>query len=189
MMLEMRHIDYGTQVIEYRLERRERGTLEIAVEPDGLVRVTAPTNAAVEDIADRVRRRARWILAQQRPFAEFRPRTPARRYVPGETHLYMGRQYRIRAVPGENATGAPDPAQVKMVRGFLEVTGIAFDDTAAIEKNVTSWFRKRAHSTAAPSGAQSPKISEPERRGARRSAPSTNANPMALDVAAWTIAA
>ncbi|MDJ0357497.1 SprT family zinc-dependent metalloprotease [Paenarthrobacter sp. PH39-S1] len=144
MILETSQIDYGTHVIEYRLERRERATLEIAVEPDGLVRVKAPINAAMEEIAARVRKRARWILAQQRTFAQFRPRTPARRYVPGETHLYLGRQYRIRVVPVENASVTPDFAQVKMVRGFLEVTGIAFDDTAAIEKYVTSWFRERA---------------------------------------------
>ncbi len=70
MMVEVRGIDYGTQLIEYRLERRERATLEITVEPDGLVRVVAPADAAVEDIAARVHRRARWILAQQRTFAD-----------------------------------------------------------------------------------------------------------------------
>ena len=37
--------------------------------------------------------RLRWILRQQRRFAEFRPRTPPRQFVGGETHRYLGRQY------------------------------------------------------------------------------------------------
>ncbi|WP_028280360.1 SprT family zinc-dependent metalloprotease [Arthrobacter sp. H5] len=143
MMPETRQVHYGEQIIEYRLERRERSTLEITVEPDGLVRVAAPIEAAVEDIATRVRRRARWILAQQRTFARFHPRTPPRRYVPGETHLYLGRQYRIQVSPNEAVDG-PDAPRVRMVRGFLEVTGVAFRDTAAIERHITLWFRQRA---------------------------------------------
>lgn len=147
MKLQVRQIDYGTHVIEYRLERRDRATLQITVQPDGVVRVAAPTDAVSEDIAARVLKRARWILAQQAAFAEFRPHTPPRTYVPGETHLYLGRQYRIRVVPaepGEGASNLSGTPRVKMVRGFLEVYGIDFQDTAAIEKHVKEWYRRRA---------------------------------------------
>lgn len=145
--MEQRRVEYGTHIIEYRLERRERATLEITVEPDGLVRVTAPTDVTEEDIAARVRKRARWILAQQASFSKFRPHTPPRIYVPGETHLYLGRQYRIRVVPPEPGTGAPKvpgTPSVKMVRGFLEVRCVDFHDTEAIEKHIREWYRKRA---------------------------------------------
>ncbi|NWL27968.1 M48 family peptidase [Paenarthrobacter ureafaciens] len=147
MMLEQRQVEYGTQVIGYRLERRERVTLEITVEPDGLVRVIAPSKAAVEDIAARVRKRARWILAQQASFSSFRPHTPPRIYVPGETHLYLGRQHRIRVVPPDACKGASKELctpSVKMVRGFLEVRCVDFHDTGAIEKYIKEWYRKRA---------------------------------------------
>jgi predicted metal-dependent hydrolase len=147
MMLEQQQVEYGTHVIEYRLERRERATLEITVEPDGLVRVIAPSNAAAEDIAARVRRRARWILAQQESFSRFRPHTPPRIYVPGETHLYLGRQYRIRVVPPEPGKGAPKASGtpiVKMAPGFLEVRCVDFYDTGTIEKHIKEWYRKRA---------------------------------------------
>jgi predicted metal-dependent hydrolase len=147
MMPEQRQVEYGSLVIEYRLERRERTTLEITVEPDGLVRVTAPNNAAAEDIASRVRRRARWILAQQASFSRFRPHTPPRIYVPGETHLYLGRQYRIRVVPpemGKGASKASGTPSVKMVSGFLEVRCVDFHDSGTIEKHIKEWYRKRA---------------------------------------------
>lgn len=147
MTHEMLQIGYGTQVIEYRLVRRERASLEITVEPDGSVRVTVPSNAALEDIAARVHKRARWILAQQASFADFRPLTPPRIYVPGETHLYLGRQYRIRVVPAETGDGVAKSSGtpgVKMVRGFLEVRCVDFHDTTAIEKHVKEWYRRRA---------------------------------------------
>jgi len=147
MKPEILQIVYGAQTIEYSLERRERTTLEITVEPDGLVRVTAPNNAAMEDVAARVRKRARWILAQQTSFAQFRPRTPPRSYVPGETHLYLGRQYRIRVMPPdaeEDALKSSATPTVKLVRGFLEVRDVDFHDSAAIEKHLKQWYRKRA---------------------------------------------
>jgi predicted metal-dependent hydrolase len=147
MIQEQHQVEYGAHVVEYRLERRERTTLEITVEPDGLVRVAAPSNAALEDIAARVRRRARWILRQQASFSTFRPHTPPRVYVPGETHLYLGRQYRIRVVPPEPVTGAPKASgapNVKMVPGFLEVRCVDFHDAGTIEKHIKEWYRKRA---------------------------------------------
>ena len=146
-MQEQRQVEYGTHVIEYRLERRQRTTLEIAVDPDGLVRVTAPSNAAVEDIAARVRKRARWIRKQQASFSIYRPHTPPRLYVPGETHLYLGRQYRIRVIPPnteECASTASRMPSVRMVRGFLEVRHVGFHDTGTIEKQIKAWYRRRA---------------------------------------------
>lgn len=146
-MPERPQVEYGTHVIEYRLERRRRSTLEITVEPDGIVRVIAPSDAAVEDISARVRRRARWILKQQASFARFRPHTPPRLYVPGETHLYLGRQYRIRVLPtelGEAGSHTAGTPSVKLVRGFLEVRCVDFRDTGTIEKQIKEWYRKRA---------------------------------------------
>lgn len=147
MMLEQLQVEYGAHLIDYGLERRERSTLEITVEPDGSVRVAAPIDAAVEDIAARVRKRARWILEQQTSFSRFWPHTPPRAYVPGETHRYLGRQYRIRVVQAETGTGdlaATRRPTVKMVRGFLEVRCVEFRDTATIEKCIKDWYRKRA---------------------------------------------
>lgn len=132
-----RTVDYGTRSIDYLLERRDRSTLEITVEPDGRVRVIAPRGAGIPEVDARVRRRARWILSQQQYFAQFTPRTPARRYVPGETHLYLGRQYRLRVTPDASTP-------VKLVRGFILVGGVEFDDVTAIERTVTAWLRERA---------------------------------------------
>ena len=60
--------------------------------------VTAPRKAALENVLAKVRKRAVWIKRQQRYFSDFLPQTPPRRYVSGETHLYLGRQYRLKIV-------------------------------------------------------------------------------------------
>jgi predicted metal-dependent hydrolase len=49
-MGETRRIEYGTHMIEFRVERRDRRTLEIAVDPDASVVVAAPLDASVEKI-------------------------------------------------------------------------------------------------------------------------------------------
>ena len=91
-------IEYGQQVIEFSIVRRERKTLEIAVEPDMSVVVAAPLDAPIAAIETKVRRRAAWISRQRRFFAQFLPRTPQRVFISGETHLYLGRQYRLKVI-------------------------------------------------------------------------------------------
>lgn len=134
----LRVTNYGSAPIEYGLERSSRRTLAISVLPDCTVRVVAPIEADLKEIDDRVRRRARWILRQQRRFAEFRPRTPARRYVGGESHRYLGRQYRLKIVR------APQN-RVVLRAGRLVVETSNPGDHTRIRKLVRAWVRARAN--------------------------------------------
>lgn len=136
----MFNVEYGTHTITFAIERRQRATLEISVLPDSRVHVVAPLDATTETIAARVRKRGRWVISQQTYFAQFQPRTPPRRWMPGETHLYLGRQYRIRVAPDS----AREERTVKLTRGFLAVTGVEFDDAPQIENLMTAWYRQRA---------------------------------------------
>lgn len=138
-MTESLAVEYGSHRIDFSVTHVERTTLDIAVTPAGAVEVRAPIEASAERIADRVRRRARWILAQQRYFSQFGPRTTERRWVPGETHLYLGKQYRVRI--GDPAASA---RRVRLSRGFLLIDGVAFEDSASIERAVRAWYRTRA---------------------------------------------
>jgi len=130
-------VEYGSRVIEFVLERRVRSTLEISVLPDGSVRVVAPSDATVERVREKVRNRGQWILSKQRYFAQFLPRTPQRCYVPGETHLYLGRQFRLKVQPGSLQ-------KVRLRRGFIEVEGVDFHDARTIERLVRAWYLARA---------------------------------------------
>ncbi|QOY90178.1 M48 family metallopeptidase [Paludibaculum fermentans] len=137
MKLEQYSIDYGRYSISYTVVRRVRKTLEIAVEPDSTVSIAAPISASAESIAAKVRKRAPWILAQQRYFDQFNPRTPARRYVAGETHLYLGRQYRLRVTSSQDNF-------VKLMRGIIEIQSCHPDSREETKVMLDKWYRAKA---------------------------------------------
>lgn len=137
-MTAARHsICYGEHRIEFAIRRRDRTTLEIAVEPDATVVVTAPRDATLTAIEQKVRKRAAWIRRQQRYFLQFMPRTPDRRYLSGETHLYLGRQYRLKVIPHIQAT-------VKLIRGFIVVQTHWPQRSEVTRELVEAWYRDRA---------------------------------------------
>ena len=78
------------------------------------------------------------LRRQQRYFMQFLPRTPERRYLAGETHLYLGRQHRLKVQQGEQEV-------VKVARGFISVTARHPDLPGSIEELVGGWYRERAH--------------------------------------------
>lgn len=137
-MTTARHnVQYGEHRIDFTIVRRERATLEIAVEPDASVVIAAPKDAPLAAIEEKVRKRAAWIRRQQLYFIQFLPRTPDRRYVAGETHLYLGRQYRLKVVPHVQAG-------VKLLRGFIVVQTHRPEQTEVTRELVDAWYRQRA---------------------------------------------
>jgi predicted metal-dependent hydrolase len=136
-MAERLSVPYGAYGIDVTILRRPRKTLEIAVEPDASVVVTAPLAASLEAIAAKVRKRAAWVRRQQRFFAQYLPRTPERQFIPGETHLYLGRQHRLKVSLGIQAS-------VKLLRGFLVVESHYPDRVDVTRDLVTAWYRSRA---------------------------------------------
>ncbi len=94
-VLEVCSVRYGRQEVPFALQRSNRKTLGITVRADGSVLVRAPSGAELNDIEERVRKRAGWILAQQARAERYRPRTPPRTFEEGETHLHLGRQLRL----------------------------------------------------------------------------------------------
>jgi len=133
MSVELRRLMVGSHAIDYIITRRERKTLEIAVEPDASVSVAAPLDASVDAIEIRLRRRAAWIMRQQRYFSQFLPRTPERQFISGETHLYLGRQYRLKVVPHVQSG-------VKLARGFIVVQTHRPDNTEVTRELVDAWL-------------------------------------------------
>jgi predicted metal-dependent hydrolase len=137
-------VEYGRDTIRYEIRfLASRRTLSIEVHPDMRVLVRAPVGCAEALIAERVRKRAAWIGRQLAEFEHYRPRTPARQYLSGESHLYLGRQYRLKLLSAEAASvklsrnqlavslpGKPDPPRVKALlqRWYLERARVIFSD-------------------------------------------------------------
>ncbi len=131
-------LTYGGVDLVFELLRTARKTLEIAVHPDGRVVVKAPLDVEIEDVEARVLRRARWIRKQQAYFQQFRPRTPPRQYIGGETHRYLGRQYRFKLMHGEQPS-------VKLSRGYFWIACQDHRNPVEVRRLLWQWLTKRAH--------------------------------------------
>jgi predicted metal-dependent hydrolase len=131
-------IRFGETTIEYQLTYAARKTLGISVHPDLQVTVTAPEDATLEKIAAKVHQRANWILRQQREFELYLPQIPPRQYISGETHRYLGKQYRLRVIQ------EADAEWVKLARGYLLVRTTDKTNTDRIRELVDGWYRRQA---------------------------------------------
>lgn len=137
-------VEYGTQTITYTVVRSNRTTLGLHVYPDGAVEVRAPHEAEANRISQKVRKRARWIAKQKRHFASFvRPEQPEKEYLAGETHHYLGKQYRIRLHPLTDETERMSE-RVDLVGRFYRVYTARPDDPARTKDLLTSWFKRQA---------------------------------------------
>lgn len=143
-------IVFGAETIPYEVRFvAGRTTLAIEVHPDLMVRVRAPAGCAPELIHARVSRRAAWISKQLANFGRYTPKTPPRQYVSGETHLYLGRQYRLKVVVSKTMD---DVVGVKMGRGQLVVAlpESASDESASasrperVKALLNDWYLAKA---------------------------------------------
>ncbi len=108
-------IQFGSKLINYQLKFADRRSLGITVTPEMEVLVKAPVDSSVEKVKEKIRKKAPWIIRQQSFFLSFQPKTPQRKYISGETHLYLGRQYRLQITIGNEES-------VKLKGKFIEVT-------------------------------------------------------------------
>jgi predicted metal-dependent hydrolase len=127
-------LQFGSKRIEFHLSYSDRKTLGIKVTPDLSVTVTAPVGTSLEKVKEKLRKRAPWIIKQQGYFLTFQPKTPPRKYVSGETHLYLGRQYRLKII-------ADNEESVKLKGQFLEVVTT---DKTKIRNLVINWYHNHA---------------------------------------------
>lgn len=137
-------IQFGSKQIDFRLEYSGRKSLGITITPDLNVLVKAPANTSLEKVKEKLRKKAPWILKQQSFFLSFHPKTPARKFISGETHLYLGRQYRMKVSKSKTES-------VKLKGQFIEVTAT---DKARAKQLVSEWYLQNAktkfHSIAKP---------------------------------------
>lgn len=127
---------YGGGEIPFQLEFSKRKSLEISVHPDKSVFVKAPEGTHHDAIEARVKKRARWIKRQIHYFDQFDPKTPSRKYVSGESHLYLGKKYRLKIVLGTDN-------DVVLKAGFFWVTS-TYGKPENVESLLSGWYREKA---------------------------------------------
>ena len=129
---------WGHTKIDFSYRFAERKTLAISVHPDLAVTARAPEGTEVEEIRERIRKRGAWIRKRWREFELYLPKQPPRQYVSGESHRYLGCQYRLKVLQGKDDS-------VKCLRGYLRVTSSREPTSARTEKQLGEWYRHHAH--------------------------------------------
>ena len=136
----MNVIEFGTRRIKYNLHREDRKRLRIVVAPELTVDVFAPASADEEQVQAAVMKKAAWIVRKLDGLEKYHPLPAPKKYISGETLVYLGRQYRLKV-----AQGSGQPA--KLIGRFLRVWVENKNNTRSVRNAVDAWYRKRAHAT------------------------------------------
>lgn len=123
-------IQFGSREIEFDLVFVDRKSLGITVTPDSKVLVKAPLESPIEKIKAKLIKKAPWIIKQQSYFLSFQPRVTEKRYISGETHFYLGRQYQLKVLNKEGDS-------VKLKGQFIEVSTT---EVSKVKVLLKSWY-------------------------------------------------
>jgi len=129
-------IQFGSKKIDFIVVFSTRKTLGITVTPELDVLVKDPVDSSIDKIKEKLLKKAPWIIKQQSFFLSFHPKTPIRRYIGGETHLYLGRQYLLK-IESSNKDS------VKLKGKFIEVYTL---DKLKVKGLVKEWYLFHAKS-------------------------------------------
>lgn len=133
---------YGDEVIRYEVvERPSRRTLGIEVHPCGRVLVLAPRGCDDATIDEKLQLRAGWVSRQLETFSRYERHTAPRQFLSGESHRYLGRQYRLRVTANDPDTRQD---QVKLTRGEMLVTGPGKLAPSKVKELLRRWYLCRA---------------------------------------------
>ena len=131
---------YGDERIQVCRQDRAKVTdrVQIRVHPDCRVVVAAPAESDDQSVLQAVKQRARWIYQQLRDFRKQNEHLTPRKYVSGESHLYLGKQHMLKVIeaPAHNQ-------EVKLLRGKLEVS-VRHRQSGKVKALLDDWYKQKA---------------------------------------------
>ena len=89
-------IIHENKSIAFNILYLKRRTMEITVCKDRHIIVKVPQDSDLETIREQIKKRANWINKKIQYLEQFQSEIRPRRYVEEESHLYLGRKYRIK---------------------------------------------------------------------------------------------
>ncbi|MCZ8272661.1 MAG: SprT family zinc-dependent metalloprotease [Microcystis sp. LE19-4.1E] len=144
-------VSWGGRAAVGQLRRTARRVLRIEVQPLGKLVVFAPFDAEDAEISERLSRKAAWIFRELDRVLSLPAITPERRFVSGETHLFLGSQYRLALEQGKEG-------HVRISGSRLILTVRNVDDQAQCRRLLMAFyaiaarrvFHERLESVSAP---------------------------------------
>ena len=133
-----RNFAYKNISFDYSLILENRKTISATVFPNRALIVKAPLEVTDDRVRDFLCRKFRWILKQQRYFAQFGSGVE-KRYVSGETFRYRGRSYKLLL---RKDCGSE---RVSLQYGTLMVSMFSPKDHSRAKKLLEVWYLQKAN--------------------------------------------
>lgn len=127
-------VQFGSKKIDYTLQFSNRKTLGITVHPDTGITIKAPLDTPIEKVEEKIKKRALWIIKQQSYFLRFLPNPVEKKYVSGESHYYLGRQFRLEVNESERN-------EVAYKGRFIEVST---KKKSKAQSLLEQWYKEKA---------------------------------------------
>lgn len=134
----MYSIDFGSKSFRVRIEQCDVKRFSISVSPNLDVLAKAPLACSMEMIHSKIKKKKAWIAKQIRYFEQFHPLPPDKCFISGETHYYLGRQYRLKIQKTESKQ------QVKLTGRFFNVYLVDLSDNQKAKQLMDYWYLTHA---------------------------------------------
>lgn len=139
MLEDFLQVDLDGKAHDCRLVYETRKSLQLEVLPDMSFRMIVPKGVKLEHCKKMLQRRRGWLRRQVDYFSQFHPLTKPRKYVSGETHLYLGRRLRLKVITSGKH-------EVKTSRTHMFVSVGRASAPRLVESAVWKWYREQATS-------------------------------------------
>ena len=131
-------IKYGDKKIFFNIIKSNRKTFAITISPDKTVEVKAPEDKNELEILEKVKKKAKWITKQLLFFNSLPLQMAQKKYISGETHKFLGKQYRLKIISN-------DQSMVKLDGGFINIYVSDKEDIKKIESLLINWYYEKAY--------------------------------------------
>lgn len=130
-------IHYGNEPITFELIRKDVKHINLTVQPDQNIVVSANDQVDLAEIKTFVQSKGRWIMSKLNYFKRHAPyKKIPREYVSGETFRYLGRQYQLKVIEAKEE-------YVRFYRGTIEMYVKDTENYQKKKQLLTAWYTKR----------------------------------------------
>ncbi len=126
-------LTFGARKFAVDVSFSTRKRLSVTVHPDLRVTAKAPAGYEPEVLRQRLKKRSSWIARQVDYFEQFQPLPTERKFISGETHYYLGRQYRLRIRTGETD-------RVRLIGRFFEMELLETSNREKAQTIMLDWY-------------------------------------------------
>ncbi|KKN84236.1 hypothetical protein LCGC14_0290500 [marine sediment metagenome] len=146
MVSEIQSVKFGEKEIIYSIDRTERKTIGIVVEPDGKVIVKAPFNLERDMIQDTVYKKRKWIVEKLKLTEEIKKPIPVKHeLVSGEKILLKNRLIRLKIYNSPTKRSKITYA-FKTLHIYVNENLSVIQKEEEIKRVLIEWYKEKAFS-------------------------------------------